>query len=167
MRFTEFTPGPSENILFESAARTQVLRIAWRIFTGLLVILILVFVINTVLSGWLTQLLSTFLPEAISSLLADLILLGIVPAILLLWQVDDAASSILGRFILTNQRIWIRSSPHTWSFSEIPLDDIATMRCQRDAIFLRQKSIRKLQVHMFPEAKKFTAAYESFIKSAK
>jgi hypothetical protein len=78
------------------------------------------------------------------------------------WVVEDVACVVIGEFILTNQRIWVRGSPYAWSQSATPLDEIASLTWRRDAIFIRHKSSRKIQVHMFSEGKLFVKAYEQF-----
>ena len=84
----------------------------------------------------------------------------------LAWVVEDIATTFFGEFILTNQRIWIQGSPYVWSHIEIPLGDIASLIWRRDAIFLRQKSTRKVQVHMFSDGKLFVKAYEQLLGKA-
>ena len=48
-----------------------------------------------------------------------------------------------------------------------PLDDIASLTWRRDAIFMKQKSTRKIQVHMFSEGKLFVKAYEQLVGKSK
>jgi alpha-glucosidase (family GH31 glycosyl hydrolase) len=72
---------------------------------------------------------------------------------------EDIASTYLGEFILTDQRVWVRGSPYAWNQSDTMLEDIASMTWRRDAIFMRTKSIRGLQVHMFPEGKQIVKTY--------
>jgi hypothetical protein len=83
-----------------------------------------------------------------------------MPLLGLAWVVEDLAKVFTGEFILTDRRIWIKGSPYAWSQGETPLDDIAAMAYRHDAVFVRQKSTRKLQVYMFPQGKSFVQAYE-------
>ncbi|HEX7541104.1 MAG TPA: hypothetical protein VF352_03155 [Anaerolineales bacterium] len=83
------------------------------------------------------------------------------------WVAEDVACTFISGFILTDQRIWIRGSPYAWSQSATPLEDIASLTYRRDAIFIRQKSTRKIQVHMFSDGKLFVKACEQFAGKSK
>jgi hypothetical protein len=77
------------------------------------------------------------------------------------------ASIFIGEFILTDQHFWVRGSPYAWSQSATALEDIASLTWRRDAIFIRQKSARKIQVHMYSDGKLFVKAYEQFAGKSK
>jgi hypothetical protein len=80
---------------------------------------------------------------------------------------EDLTCTFIGEFILTNQRIWVRGSPYAWSQSATPLEEIASLTWRRDAIFIKQKSTRKTQVHMISDGKLFVKAFEQFVGKSK
>jgi alpha-glucosidase (family GH31 glycosyl hydrolase) len=92
--------------------------------------------------------------------LSKILYLGLVPLTGLAWVAEDLASTYLGEFILTDQRICVRGSPYAWSQSNTKLEDIASMIWRRDTIFIRKKSVRRLQVHVFSEGKQIVRTYE-------
>jgi hypothetical protein len=134
--------------------------VAWKIVSGLVGISLLTFVGFILFFEPARGLLAGILPAQAAAVSAQFLCLGIVPVLITAWAAEDMARTFTGEFILTDQRLWVRGSPYAWSQSEIPLEDIASMIYRRDAVFLRQKSTRKLQVHMFSGAKAFVKAYE-------
>lgn len=126
-------------------------------------IIILTVVLYALLAGPTENALLSILPVWAAHLLANLLYFGLLPLAALAWLAENMASVLIGEFILTNQRIWIRGSPYAWSQGETQLDDIASLTWRRDAVFIRQKSTRNLQVHMFSDGKLFVKAYEQFI----
>ena len=78
---------------------------------------------------------ASFLPSLLASLLTKILYLGLVPLAGLAWVAEDIASTYLGEFILTDQRVWVRGSPYAWNQSDTMLEDIASMTWRRDAEF--------------------------------
>lgn len=162
MSIVEFQPQPGEIILFHTTPNRKWYVIAWKIGIGVVGIVILTFIIFSLLTGSTEGLFISFLPAWAASLLIKFIYLVLFPLAAATWVAEDVASTFIGEFILTDQRIWVRGSPYAWRQSAIPLEDIASLTWRRDAIFIRQKSSRKVQVHMFSDGKLFVKAYEKF-----
>ena len=167
MAIVEFQPQPGESILHRSTHNRKWYVFAWKIGSGVVGITILTFIIYALLAGSTESAFISFLPAWIASLLTKFLYLGIFPLAATAWVAEDVACTFIGEFILTDQRIWVRGSPYAWSQSATLLDDIVSLTWRRDAIFLRQKSTRKIQVHMFAEGKLIVKAYEQIIGKSK
>jgi len=167
MPIVEFQPWHGESILFRSIPNRKWYVIAWKIGSGIVGITIFTFIIFSLLAGPTEGVLISFLPAWAASLLAKFLYLGLFPLAAAAWVTEDVTSTFIGEFILTNQRIWIRGSPYAWSQCATPLADIASLSWRRDAIFVKQKSTKKIQVHMFSDGKLFMKAYEQFAKKSK
>lgn len=159
----DFEEEPDEKILFHYTPNRKWYVIIWKIVTGGVGIAILIFVLYSLLASKTEGAFSSFLPTWIASLITNFIFLGLVPLAAVSWVIEDIASVFIGEFILTNQRIWIRGSPYAWSRCQILIDDILTMTWRRDAIFIRQKSTRKMQVHMFSNSKEFVQTFQHLV----
>lgn len=159
----DFEEEPDEKILFHYTPNRKWYVIIWKIVTGGVGIAILIFVLYSLLASKTEGAFSSFLPTWIASLITNFIFLGLVPLAAVSWVIEDIASVFIGEFILTNQRIWIRGSPYAWSRCQILIDDILTMTWRRDAIFIRQKSTRKMQVHMISNGKEFVQTFQHFV----
>jgi hypothetical protein len=109
----------------------------------------------------------SFLPAWAASLLTKVIVLGLIPLATAAWLAEDVACQLIGEYILTDQRIWLRSSPYVWSRCAIPLEDIDSLAWRRDAIFIRLRSTRKIQVLMISDGKLHVKAYEQFTGKSK
>jgi len=123
-------------------------------------ITILTFITFALFAGPTEGVFISFMPVWAATLLTKSICLGLFPLATTAWVAEDVACTFIGEFILTNQCIWVGGSPYAWSQSATPLEDIASLTWRRDAIFIRQKSTRKIQVHMFSDGKLFLKAYE-------
>jgi len=167
MAIVEFQPQPGESILYRTNHNRKWYVIAWKIGSGVVGITILTFIIVGLLAGPTESAFISFLPTWIANLLTKFLYLGLVPLAATAWVAEDVACTFIGEFILTDQHIWVRGSPYAWSQSATPLDDIVSLTWRRDAIFLRQKSTRKIQVHMFAEGKLFVKAYEQIVGKSK
>ena len=166
MSIVEFQSLPGESILYRTTPNRKWYVIAWKISSGVVGIAILTFILFALLAGPTESDFVSFLPAWAASLLAKFLYLGVVPLASAAWLAEDVACTFIGEFILTDQRIWVRGSPYAWNQSATPLEDIASLTWRRDAIFIKQKSTRKIQVHMVPDGKLFMKAYEQFtIKS--
>lgn len=107
---------------------------------------------------------ATFLPGWLASQLTKYLYLAVAPLLGILWVSEGIITIFNSEFILTDQRIWVRGSPYAWNQSETRLKDILSMVWRRDAIFIRQKTKRGIQVHMFAEGKQIVKAYEQLTK---
>jgi hypothetical protein len=160
MEFNQIQIHPGETILYRITSNNKWYIIIWKIGSGIAGIALLVFILFSLLGDPTQSAASSFLPAWLASLLTKILYLGLVPLTGLAWVAEDLASTYLGEFILTDQRIWVRGSPYAWSQSDTKLEDIASMIWRRDAIFIRKKSVRGLQVHVFSEGKQIVRTYE-------
>jgi hypothetical protein len=167
MPIEEFVSQPGEAILFRTAPNTKWYVYVWKIISGIVGIIILTFIIYSLLSGPTEVALISFLPPWVAHVVSTILYLGLLPLVVLAWVVEEIAGTIIGEFILTDRRIWVRGSPYAWNRSDIRLDDIASLTWRRDAMFLRKKSTRRIQVHMFSEGKLFVNAYDQFVGKSK
>jgi hypothetical protein len=167
MAIKEFQSQPGEMILYRTTRNHKWYIIAWKIVSGLIGFVILTIVLFSMLAGSTESAFTTFLPAWAAGLLTKFLFLGLVPLASTAWVVEDLANTIIGEFILTDQRIWMRGSPYVWSQISTPLEDISSLTWHRDAIFIKQKSTRKLQVHMFSEGKLFVEAYQQLVGKIK
>jgi hypothetical protein len=167
MPIAKFLPQSGENILFRATPNRKWYIYVWKIIGGIVSIIILTAIIYSLLAGQTEKALNSFLNANVAHALINFLCLGLLPLIALTWVADDIASTAIGEFILTDQRIWVRGSPYSWSQVDTPLEDIASLTWRRDAIFLRQKSTHKVQVHMFSDGKLFVDAYEQFLKKSR
>jgi|GEM_PF-1524774 len=167
MPIVEFHPQPGESILYRITTNRKWYVIAWKISSGVVGIIVLTFIIYGLFAGPTETAFITFLPAWAASLLTRSLYLGPVPLVAVAWVAEEVACTLTGEFILTDQRIWVRGSPYAWSQNAIPLEDIASLTWRRDAIFMKQKSSRKIQVHIFSEGKLFVKAYEQFTGKSK
>ena len=167
MDIIQFKPHPNEIILYRVTPNNKWYVIAWKICSGIAVIALLTFILFSLLGNPTQKASSSILPFWLASLLTKILYLGLVPLVGVAWVTEDIASIYIGDFILTDQRIWVRGSPYAWSQSDTALEDIASMTWRRDAIFIHQKSVRGIQVHMFAEGKHIVKAYEQLTKKDK
>ncbi|MDP2993919.1 MAG: hypothetical protein Q8N46_02225 [Anaerolineales bacterium] len=167
MSIVEFQPQPGESILYRTTPNRKWYVIAWKIGSSVVGITILTFIIFTLLKGPTEAAFISFLPAWAASLLIKSLYLGLFPLAAAAWVAEDVACTFIGEFILTDQRIWVRGSPYAWSQSVTPLEDIVSLTWRRDAIFIKQKSNRKIQVHMISDGKLFVKAYEQFAGKSK
>lgn len=167
MSIVEFQPQPGESILYRTTPNRKWYVIAWKIGSSVVGITILTFIIFTLLEGPTEAAFISFLPAWAASLLIKSLYLGLFPLAAAAWVAEDVACTFISEFILTDQRIWVRGSPYAWSQSVTPLEDIASLTWRRDAIFIKQKSNRKIQVHMISDGKLFVKAFEQFIGKSK
>ena len=160
MRLPSFEAQPGETVLYRTRPNRKWYAVVWKIFGGLLAIFLVTLVGFVLFAEPAAGLLAGLLSVQTAALIVQLLCLGVVPLLAAAWAVEDVARTFTGEFILTDRRLWVRGSPYAWSRNETPLEDIAAMTCRRDAVFVRQKSTRKLQVHMFSGSKAFVKAYE-------
>jgi hypothetical protein len=167
MPIVEFQPKYDESILYRTSPNRKWYVITWKIISGVTGITILTFILFSLLASPTEGALLSCLPAWAASLLTKFLYLGLFPLATAAWVIEDVASTFIGEFILTNQRIWIRGSPYVWSQSATPLLDIASLTWRRDAIFVTQKSNKKVQVHILSDGKEFMKAYEQFAEKSK
>jgi hypothetical protein len=167
MAIRKFQPLPGESILFHTTPNRKWYVITWKIGSGVLGIIILSFILFSVFAGSTQRAFSPFLPPWAASLLTNSLYLALLPLLLTAWVVEDVAGTFIGDLILTNQRIWVVGSPYAWNQNEIPLEDVASLTWRRDALFLKLKSSRKIQVHMFPDGKHLVQAYQQSLGNIK
>jgi hypothetical protein len=158
----KFQTQPGESILYRATSNSKWYVLAWKIGSGLLGIIILTLLIFSLLANPTVNALTHFLPTRAATMLSNTLYLILFPLAAASWVINDVACTFVGEFVLTDQRIWVRGSPNAWSYSSTPLEDIASLTWRRDAIFLKQNSSRKIQVHMFSEGKLFVKAYDQF-----
>lgn len=167
MSIPAFVPDPGEKILFRTTQNTKWYLLATKTVTSILSLGVLLFVGYSFLAEPAERVLTSFLPVATSRGVINLVFLGLLPLIALAWVVQDLAASCIAEIILTDQRLWVKGSPYYWSQNQIVSKDITYMTWRRDAVFIRQKTSRRMQVHMFPQGKMLVEAYNQFIKTSK
>jgi hypothetical protein len=160
MPISKFQPLPGESILYHTTPNRKWYVIAWKIGSGVMGIIILTFIVFSIFAGSTQRAFSSFLPLWATSLLTNSLYLALFPLLMTAWVVEDVTGTFIGDLILTNQRIWVVGSPYAWNQKEIPLEDVASLTWRRDALFLKLKSSRKIQVHMFPDGKHLVQVYE-------
>jgi len=160
MELVQFQIHPGETILLRITPNNQWYILTWKIGSGLAGIALLAFIVFFLLGDPTRSAALSFLPAWLASQVTKIIYLGLVPLAGLAWVAAEIASIYLGEFILTDRRIWVRGSPYAWSQSDTMLEDIDSMTWRRDALFIRRKSARGLQVHMFPGGKQAVKIYE-------
>jgi hypothetical protein len=163
----KFQPQPGETILYRATSNSKWYVLAWKIGSGLLGIIIFTLLLFSLLAIPTVSALTHFLPIRAATMLSNTLYLFLIPLAASSWVFNEVACTIVGEFVLTDQRIWVRGSPYAWSFGSTPLEDIASLTWRRDAIFLKQNSSRKIQVHMFSEGKLFVKAYDQFSGKSK
>jgi hypothetical protein len=152
-----------EKVLYQTHPNRKWYALAWKILVGVLEIGLISFVAAALLQEPATGFFTRFLPAPVATLVAQILFLGLVPLLILLWVTEDFASALTGDYVLTDRRIWIKGSPYAWSLGEIPLEDIGKMTSRRDAVFVHTRSDRKLHVLMISDCKLFVEAYNHFI----
>jgi hypothetical protein len=149
-----------ENILYQTTGHPSWYTIAWKIFSGLITIAVLALISWFVLSGPVNSLLAKVIPSAASSVVAQILCLGLIPLIVIAWVAQDIASTIIGKFVLTDKRLWVRGSPYAWNITETQLDEIESLTYRRDAVFIRLKASKRILVHMLPDGKLLAKVYQ-------
>ena len=157
-----FQPLPGETILYRTRSNRKWIIFAWKILSGLIIVIILTFLVYSLLGNSTESLLSNHLPFWMAKLLTVLLFVGVFPLAGTAMVAEDIVSTCVGEFVLTDQRVWVRGSPFAWSRNATNLDDIQSMIWRRDAVFIRQKSSQKIQVHIFSDGEKFVKAYQQF-----
>jgi hypothetical protein len=156
---------PNESILYRSQPSRQWFMLAGRIGLEILEVAIFIFLSFILLTGVGNFILARFLPSGLADGLSRVIFEGIVPILIIAWFAEDTARIFTSELVLTSQRIWTRGSPYAWtSVRETPLTDIQSMVTRREAVFVRLKSNRKVQVLLFPHGKQIVEAYQQFIQ---
>ena|ERR1035437_1334872 len=162
-----FQLNPNETILFCSQPSRQWYVLAGRIGVEILEVVIFIFLSFVSLSDVGKSLLATFLPAGLADGLSRVIFQGVVPILIIAWFSEDTARIFMSELILTSQRIWTKGSPYAWTRErETPLADIQSLAARREAVFMRLKSSRKVQVLMFPHGKQIVEAYTQFIQKS-
>jgi hypothetical protein len=164
MPLIEFSAQPGENILYRTIPNRKWYVISWKIISGGIGATILTLILNSLLAGITSSALSRIIDLMFSRLLTNFLFLGVIPLFAAAWVIEDLVSTFIGDFVLTDQRIWIRGSPYAWSLIITPLEDVSSLAWHRDAVFIRQRSTHKIQVHMFSEGKLFAKTYQDFIQ---
>ncbi len=151
-----------EVILYRSRPSLRWYSLAWKILLGLFEVLAVTVLVAIFLQGVIEHGLSSFLPSAAAGITARILCLGLVPLVVTLWAAEDIASDLTAEYVLTDRRLWVKGSPYFWSQSETPLADIQAMLVRREAVFIRLKSMKKVQVHMLPDGKDLVEAFERY-----
>lgn len=120
--------------------------------SGIVGIPIITFTVFGLLANPTEGILISFLPVWAAQLLTNLLYLGLLPLAGFTWMADDVICTYTGEFILTDQFIWVRGSPYSWSQSETPLENIASLTWRQDAIFIKQKSTKITRFTCFQTA---------------
>ena len=163
MKTVSFELLAGEKEVYRSTPPRVWLAVAWKLIIGILTGAVMTYLLFTVLSPWMSRLLASVVSDASGELMTNILFLGLVPLLAAGWVADDVASVFTAACILTNQRLWVHGSPHAWSHEEIPIQDIAALSFRKGALFIRRRSIRKIQVFMFPDARQLHDAYERMI----
>jgi hypothetical protein len=163
---SSFTLNPDESILYRSGPASKRWGfLVWKILGGLLAVGIFTLILIAASGGLVKDVLSSFLPDQIAVFLSQLFCLAIAPILIFAGFVEDVAQSMLCEVVLTEKRLWIKGSPYAWNPGrDIPLDDIHSLKYRRDAIFIRQISNQKLQVHNLPDSQLIAREYAGLIK---
>jgi hypothetical protein len=156
-----------ETILYQTRPQRSWYTLAWRVLSNLLGMALLIALLFVFLSVPTAALLGKVLSSSLAAIVSQTLFLGLLPLLALVWVVEEAISAFTGALVLTDRRMWVSGSPYAWSQGETPLEDVASVTYRRDGIFVRQKSTRKVQVHMFPEGKLVVKAYEDFTGKGK
>jgi hypothetical protein len=162
MALDEFVQQTGEKILYRSRPNHAWYLIAGKILIGLVEITALTVILDVMLSGGTRTFLAGHIPDSLANVLVIILFLGLVPLLSTAWVAEDIVRVYVNEYILTDRRLWVKGSPYAWSQGEILLEDIASMTFRRDAVFVRQKSNRKVQVHLISDGKLFVKAYEQF-----
>lgn len=162
-----FQLNPNKSILFRSQPSRQWYALAGRIGIEILEVGIFILLSFISLTSVGKVLLTSFLPSGLADGLSRVIFEGVVPILIVAWFAEDTARIFTSELILTSQRIWTKGSPYAWtSENETPLAEIQSLAARRDAVFMRLKSTRKVQVLMFPHGKQIVEAYTQFIQKS-
>jgi hypothetical protein len=156
-----------ETVLYQTIGHRSWYAIGWKVIGGLITIVLLTVISWFIFSEPATGLLLNILPTAAVSVLTQILCLGLVPLLIAAWVTEDVARTIVGRYVLTDKRLWVRGSPYAWNSTETPLDDIDSLTFRRDAVFIRRKSDRKIIVHMLPDGKLLAKVYKDFLAKTK
>lgn len=167
MTSSPFQLQAGETILYQTRPQRTWFLLGWKILTNLLGMALLIGLLYVFLFGPSAALLGKLLPVGTANLLAQILFLGLFPLLGLTWVIEETLSTLMGEFVLTDRRMWVKGSPYVWSRVDTPLDDIASVTYRREGIFVHQRSTRKVQVHMFPEGKLIVKAYEEFTGKGK
>jgi hypothetical protein len=163
MRIAPFRLQEGELEVYQSAPARVWLAVPWKLISGILTGAVITYLLFTLLSSWMSRLIASVVSESAGELITTILLLGFVPLLAAGWVADDVASVFTSACILTNQRLWVHGSPHAWSHEEIPIEDIDALSFRKGALFIRRRSIRKIQVFMIPDARQLHAAYKRMI----
>ena len=162
-----FEISAGEKVLYETIERRPWYVTAWKIAGDSITVVMLTVISWFLFSEWLTELLQNILSLTSASILTKFICLGLVPLLVTAWATEDVARTFTGKFVLTDQRLWVRGSPYAWNVTETPLHDIDSLTFRRDALFIRLKSSRKLLVHMLPDGKLVAKVYKDSLGKTK
>ena len=158
-----FRSNPDESILFRSQSSRQWYALAGRIGIEILEVVIFIFLSFVTLTSVGEFILGSFLPAGLALGLSRVIFEGVAPLLIIAWFAEDTARIFTSELILTSQRIWTRGSPYAWTPErETPLTDIQSLAARREAVFMRLKNSKKVQVLMFPHGKQIVEAYTQF-----
>jgi hypothetical protein len=167
IKLASFELQPDENVLYQTLGHRPWYAIGWKVFSGVITIVLLTVIFWFIFSGPVTGSLSTILPTTLASVLTRILCFGLIPVLVTIWVAEDVARTFTGKFVLTDKRLWVRGSPYAWNVTETLLNDIDSLTFRRDAIFIRRKSIRKLIVHMLPDGKLLDKVYKDHFSKAR
>jgi len=162
-----FEISAGEKILYETLERRPWYSTAWKIAGAFITIVMLTVISWFLFSVWINGLLQNLLSPTTASVLTKVLCLGLVPLLVTAWAAEDVARLFTGKFVMTDQRLWVRGSPYAWNVTETPLNEIESLVFRRDALFIRLKSSRKLLVHMLPDGKLLAKVYKEFTTKTK
>jgi hypothetical protein len=157
----DFIPEENEAIYYHSQPGAHWLGLAWKGLGGLLLVLLFGFYSISAFAPITHKVLSLLMGSSVALILSDVLCMGLLPLLVLLWFVEDTLQSSTTELVLTDRRIWMKNTPNLWSpVRELPLSDIRFIRDRRGAIFIYTISGRKPQVHMFPDSKQIAKTYQ-------
>jgi hypothetical protein len=160
-----FIVSPDETIYYRSQPSTKWYHVAWKLVSGLLAIIIFVYISVNAFTNIAGSILFNRIPPASASFFSQLLCTWIVPLLAVAWFVEDFIQTFTSEFILTDRRVWVKGSPYAWNPGRnILLGEIESMVFRRGAIFIRCRSDRRPQIHMFPDGRVIVNTYQELIQ---
>ena len=156
----KFQLNPGESILYYSQSIRKWYVLAWRIGIGIIEVVAFILFSFTAFTTLTRELLVTFLPTTLADVLSRIIFQGIAPLAVFAWFTEDTARIFSSELILTDQRIWTQGAPYAWTPGhETAISDVKSMSSRHDALFIRLRSSRKIQVFVLPDGKQIVKAF--------
>jgi hypothetical protein len=113
IKLASFELQPDENVLYQTLGHRPWYAIGWKVFSGVITIVLLTVIFWFIFSGPVTGSLSTILPTTLASVLTRILCFGLIPVLVTIWVAEDVARTFTGKFVLTDKRLWaIRRECH-------------------------------------------------------